>query len=353
MSRIVCGRSLLNSLIRSCLTYALAVAWFSPVEGGLIIKPTFDSSITSNANSAQIQATINSVISLYESKFSDNITVPITFQNMTSGLGQSSKPIYYVSTQTYLSALRADSTTANDTTALAHLPTGSTDPVKHLTYMFVAQANLRALGFNMGTSSDGTIGINTSLTNLNRTSINSSKYDLYAVVAHEIDEILGLGSGLNIPSQYGGYIMPQDLFRYGSTSGQRSYTTSSTALTYFSIDGTSHIVQFNQDSRGDYGDWYSIGTHTPRVQDAFGTPGVVINPGTAEFTGIDVIGYNLATSTTTATTPALAGSATATKSSFVVSNLGLLFVELDPSSETPVRVAVRNIMHDGFHHSSP
>ena len=118
--------------------------------------------------------------------------------------------------------------------------------------MFATQANLRALGFNMGTSSDGTISINTSLTNLTRTSINRSKYDLAAVAAHEIDEILGMGSGLNIPAQYGGYIMPQDLFRYSNTAGRRSYTSSSTALSYFSIDGANRIVQLNQNSSGDY-----------------------------------------------------------------------------------------------------
>lgn len=267
-------------------------------DGGLVIRPTFDATITTNANAAQIENTINQVIALYNSTFTDNITVNITFKNMTSGLGQSSKPIYYVPTSTYLSALRSDSTTTNDAAALSRLPVTSTDPVRGLSYMFVGQANLKALGFAVGSGSDGTIGVNTSITNITRTSVNSSKYDLFAVVSHEIDEILGLGSGLNLPRSYGGYVMPEDLFRYGTASGQRSYTTSSTAVSYFSIDGVNRLVQFSQYPGADYGDWYSNGPHTPRVQDAFGTPGVIINPGVAEFTALDVIGFNLAGTST-------------------------------------------------------
>ncbi len=282
-----------GSAIRRFLMGAMLVFTAAPVHAGLIIRPTFGTSITSNPNSAKIQSTINQVIALYSSKFTDNITVNITFQNITSGLGQSSKPIYYVPTSTYLSALRADSTTTNDKTALSKLPASSTDPVKGLSTMFVGQANLKALGFSVGSGSDGTIGLNTSLMNLTRTAISASKYDLYAVVAHEIDEILGLGSGLQLPAQYGGYIMPQDLFRYSSVNGQRSYTTSSTALSYFSIDGINRLVRFNQNAGGDLGDWYSTGPHTPRVQDAYATPGVIINPSSVEYTALDVIGYNL------------------------------------------------------------
>src|SRR5258707_434566 len=46
----------------------------------LVINPTFASNITSDPNAATIEATINRAIQAYESSFSDNITVNITFQ---------------------------------------------------------------------------------------------------------------------------------------------------------------------------------------------------------------------------------------------------------------------------------
>ena len=47
---------------------------------GLIINPTFDCSIISDPNSAAIQAMINRAIAIYESLFSDPITIQILFR---------------------------------------------------------------------------------------------------------------------------------------------------------------------------------------------------------------------------------------------------------------------------------
>src|ERR1700720_2935559 len=51
---------------------------------GLIINGTFDSSILNNPNSAAIEAMINQAISIYESLFSDPITVSILFRYATT-----------------------------------------------------------------------------------------------------------------------------------------------------------------------------------------------------------------------------------------------------------------------------
>src|SRR5690349_14794164 len=51
---------------------------------GLVIHPTFDSSITNNPNSAAIQATINRAISFHESLFADPITIQIRFRYSTT-----------------------------------------------------------------------------------------------------------------------------------------------------------------------------------------------------------------------------------------------------------------------------
>jgi len=176
--------------------------------------------------------------------------------------------------------------------ALSLLPASSANPVTGSTTIRVKTANLHALGFSGFTSGlaggyDGIIGLHTSQLNLSRASTISTKGDLLSTVCHEMDEVLGLGSGLdsNSPDPF-----PQDLFRYSST-GARSYTTNGDDA-YFSIDATNLPVRCNQNGTGDYGDWWVAGTHTPRVQDASATNGKTPNPN-VELIALDVIGYNL------------------------------------------------------------
>ncbi len=96
---------------------------------------------------------------------------------------------------------------------------------------------------------DSTITLNTSICNLNRLSIDSNKYDLLAVCAHEIDEALAFGSALNnlnngdpAPAT----IETDDLFRYDQ-NGNRSYDTNLSTQAYFSIDGgATKLARFNQ-----------------------------------------------------------------------------------------------------------
>ncbi|MDB6020895.1 MAG: hypothetical protein JWQ04_752 [Pedosphaera sp.] len=260
----------------------------------LVIVPTFDSSITSDPNAATIESTINTAIQFYETRFSDPITVTILFQEITtSGLyGHSSWWYYNISYSTYRADLQADATTANDTLALAHLPTGSANPVTGSNTVRVKTANLRAIGINGDNSGlagghDGIIGLHTSQLNLSRASINPGKGDLLATVEHEIDEVLGLSSWLD---GGGGDPLPEDLFRYSST-GARTYTTSGDDA-YFSLDGVTLIARFNQTAGSDYGDWWTAGAHTPQVQDANATNGSTPDPKN-ELIALDAIGYNL------------------------------------------------------------
>ena len=117
-------------------------------QGQLVINAIFDSSITSDPNAADIESTINAVIALYEASFSDPITVTINFQEISSGLGQSSS--YYVpgvSYSTFRAMLAAAATTANDNTAVAHLPADTSNPVNGSTTIALNLAHGRALGF--------------------------------------------------------------------------------------------------------------------------------------------------------------------------------------------------------------
>jgi hypothetical protein len=264
-------------------------------RAGLVITPTFDSSITSDPNAAAIEGTINSAIQVYENALTNPINVLIKFSE-GGGLGSSSKTLYNVGYQPFINALTANATSTDDATALAHLPTGSTNPVTGISDFFVTTANLRALGFNGATfppsgGFDGFITLNTSLTTPGSPG-SASLFSLMVVTMHEIDEVLGLGSSLpfstRIPS-------PEDLFRYDGT-GARSFTLNSSALAYFSIDGTTRLAQFdNQNDGGDFGDWQSNPLPNgvaPKVQDAFATVGATPTLG-VELRALDVIGYNL------------------------------------------------------------
>src|SRR5439155_9065370 len=99
---------------------------------GLIIHPTFDSSITGNQNAAAIEAMINRAISIYESMFSDPITIQIRFRYATTApngtplpagsVSRSDWVFYAIPWGTYISALRSDAETSNDNLANTSLP---------------------------------------------------------------------------------------------------------------------------------------------------------------------------------------------------------------------------------------
>ncbi len=105
---------------------------------GLIISPTFDSTITSNPNAAAIQAMINRAIAIHESLYSDPITVFILFRYSTvkpngtaipaNLIAMSNYVFYSPAWNTFISALRADAKTANDATANASLPSNALSP---------------------------------------------------------------------------------------------------------------------------------------------------------------------------------------------------------------------------------
>jgi len=130
--------------------------------------------------------------------------------------------------------------------------------------------------------------------NLSSFATDPNMFSLFSTVSHEMDEALGFGSILNglangdaAPTDP---VLPQDLFRYDG-SGNRSLTTDLNATSYFSFDGTTDLVQFNQFDGGDFGDWFSYNaTVVPQVQDAFLSPGV--NPILGvELRGLDAIGF--------------------------------------------------------------
>ena len=286
---------------------------------GLIINAVFDSSITGNPNAATIEAMIHRAISIYESLFSDRITVKILFRYSTtapngspfpSGALSESNWVYYtVPWNTYINALVADAITGYDTTANTSLPTAALS-----TNIRPSSANGRAVSLNTppamfangavggGGPFDGIVSLNSAAPLQLTRPASASNYDAQRQTEHEIDEVLGLGSRLSIG---GSDLRPQDLFSW-SSAGVRNLTSSGTR--YFSINrGSTSIVSFNQTAPGDYGDWLSTACPQahPYVQNAFSCPGQFSDVTLASPEGInlDVIGYDLAHAIVT-TTPA-------------------------------------------------
>ncbi|MDP9171925.1 MAG: NF038122 family metalloprotease [Acidobacteriota bacterium] len=271
-----------------CPLFAIFAA---PASAGLIITPAFGRTIAADTNSANIEATINTVIGQYESDFLNPIHVYITFEETGTGLGQSVFPLYTASYNSFRNGLAAGGTSTDDATALAHLATGANNPVTGTPTILIKSANAKALGFSPISDgvSDGTISFNASITNPGLNGV-AGPYTLETVLAHEIDEILGLGSTLGVETSppYSNDPSPEDFFRYGST-GARSFTTAASELSYFSLDGTTDLAQFDNSGTGDYADWMT-GAASVQVQDSFATPGSNPTPG-VELQALDVIGY--------------------------------------------------------------
>ena len=275
---------------------AVGLATFAAPAQAISSTAAYDSTITSDPNSALITSAIGTAISFYQSIISTNINVNITFKE-GGGLGASSTYYNTISYASFVSALTSHSSgDATDVSALASLPGGSTNPVNGNGSVSLTTANARALGFSTpGVTTDSTITLNTSIMNYTGTTYNSGYYSLVAVAEHEIDEALGIGSALNSGSTSGA-VWVEDLFRYAS-AGTRSYTTASGATAYFSVDGgVTNIAGFNQPgctNCSDYNDWNGA---TVRIQNAFGTPGVAGDLSFAltspEANVLDAIGYN-------------------------------------------------------------
>ncbi|HWN23757.1 MAG TPA: NF038122 family metalloprotease [Candidatus Sulfotelmatobacter sp.] len=276
---------------------------------GLTIHPTFDSSITGNPNAAAIQAMINRTIAIYESLFSDPVTIQIRFRYATTGpdgsplpqglVSQSDTGLYILPWNTYISALRADARTNNDNVANASLPGSALS-----TNMRPASANGRAVGLNtppamfangtvgQGGPYDGIVTLNSSKPFQFSRPVNGNSFDAQRTTEHEIDEVMGLGSRIGDNTSD---LSPQDLFSWSSV-GHRNITSSGTR--YFSINGgVTNIVGFNQDSDGDFGDWLSTACPqaNPYVQNAFSCTGQSsdIAATSPEGINLDVIGYDL------------------------------------------------------------
>lgn len=149
----------------------------------------------------------------------------------------------------------------------------------------------------------GTIANNTQDYYYGTGSLTNSKYDIFSVIEHETDEILGTASCVQTPNTglvagCGNNVAPVDLFRYTAPGTLAAFPTTNAA--YFSYNGgNTAVAWYNHAANGqDYADFNTASSGTSYncqyVQDAQGCLGgapLITNDGGAEVAILDAIGY--------------------------------------------------------------
>ncbi|MGC9944091.1 MAG: NF038122 family metalloprotease [Verrucomicrobiota bacterium] len=268
----------------------------------LVINATYDTSVTSSPQAAQIENAYNWVIQTYENQFTNDITVNITvYWGGSADLGQvglGESETFAVGANDYsqvVGALYAAQSSAYDTEAVNSLP--ASDPTGGGGQWYVPQAEAKALNLTSlgvdpnGTSEDGEVGFGTNGISYTFDPTNRAvpgEYDFIGVAEHETTEVMGRTNfGLD---QNGNYV-PYDLFRF-TGSGTRSFDYNASDA-YFSIDnGVTVLKDFNDGGAngGDVQDW---ATSTPADSyDAFISAGQKGALSTADFIAMNILGYS-------------------------------------------------------------
>jgi VCBS repeat-containing protein len=262
-------------------------------SSGLVINVTYDTSV--NSAPSGFTADVASVVQWFEKTFTNPITINIDVgygevdgQSLSSGaLGES---MYYLNSYSY-------SQVQNALTG-ASLP--STDPTSGGTF-WVSTAEGKATGLVSGSSVDGYVGFNSSSNIFAYNDSNGvpiGQYDFVGTVAHEISEVLGRetldGQSLAGTRAY----TPLDLFHY---SAPGVIDLSGTQTGYFSTNnGTANLDKFNTNPGGDFGDWAASAGNDAFL--AFVPSGVLLPVTSADITEMNTLGWQLASTSSTAVT---------------------------------------------------
>src|SRR5882672_683907 len=243
----------------------------------MIVNFTYNQNV--NSAPAGFTATLNAVASFFQSTFSDPVTINInvgfgTVNGQPLGGNALGTSLTYLNNFTYSqlkTALTTDAKSADDSSSVASLgndPTGGN--------YWVSTAEAKALGLAGASGNlDGFVGFSNvaGIFDYDRSNgITPGTYDFFAVIAHEVSEVMGriflLGSSIGgTPNSYDA----MDLFHF-SAPGVRTFSGTQTG--YFSVDnGTTNLDNFNTNPNGDFGDWAASAGNDSVL--AFGNPGVV------------------------------------------------------------------------------
>ncbi len=268
-----------------------------PAANALVIKINYESSVTSQANAAVIEAAFASVAKKFEAKLKPNVVVNINVswntvggQVLPSGTIGSSR-VNFIDGYS-LGAVRdalvgAHAVNPRDKTlakVLASFPT--VDPTGLDTFFFTT-AQAQAIGYlpPQSISVNGAIGFKSGVTwDFNQIGgISTGAYDFQGVAAHEIGEVLGRLTGLQGRPSDASLL---DLLRY-SAPGVHSFSGSKAA--YFSIDGgVTNLGDFNHSGGGDRSDW---ATSTTDSQTAYFSTGRTYTISANDWTQLLALGW--------------------------------------------------------------
>ena len=238
--------------------------------------------------SALYQEAINAAVNFWDQQIKNPISITIDFATETTGLASTTNLWgYNKSYSTVETALTNSATSADDLASVHALP--SVDPFGGASY-FVSVAEAEALGLLSSYSgAAATISLNTTLPltyDPNHRAV-SGDYDAIGALEHEISEVLGRIAG----SDGALFLTPEALHRYSSPGVID--TSNSAANAYFSVDGQ-HMLNLIGETSGDIADW-AAGT----VGDSFGIgyQGLAANVSAVDLREMDILGYNLVSST--------------------------------------------------------
>jgi len=267
----------------------------------LVLKPYYDTSITSRADAAQIQSAFSGVPQFYGSQLSSPATVNVAVswgkvkgQALNSGLvGATVDNMYgsfnYSQVKSYLVSA-ANSNPANTAlkSAVSYLPTS----ISGMTQIAIPYAEAKAMGLIAPTqvAQDSFIGFSSSAVfDYDPTNgIAANAYDFQSVAAHELAHALGRISGLQ--STAPSYRTPLDLFRY-SAPGQLSFNYAAPA--YFSLDGgVTKFGDFNNLGALDRDAWLATTTGVGDVQAPYASPGKRYSVTARDLTLLDILGWS-------------------------------------------------------------
>jgi hypothetical protein len=257
---------------------------------------TYDQNTLNSAPAAFFSA-VNYVVSAFDANFTNNVTVNIKIGYGNFPYDNSPVPALGESEQNGLAwgnysqvrqALISEGAPGSNT-----LP--STSPLGGSLVLDSAQE--KALGL-IGPSSalDGWVGIASDATlsqiggswSYGPTAIpGANQYYLVGVLEHEISEVMGRTSYLDVRGEYG----VMDLYRYRSPGVHQTGTGSPA---YFSTDGgTTNLDNWNTQPSGDIGDWANSAGADAFL--AFSSPGQINGLTSADFTLLRALGWTAAT----------------------------------------------------------
>ncbi len=290
MNQLACnGKAFIRGVCTAVIL--LAMKWPAPA---MTFNVTFDTSVTSLANAAQVEAAFTNATLVFQNLYTNVMTVNLTvFFSSGVALGASSTSLTGNPTYAQLTnALRAARTTIADSNSVTSLPPN--DPTGGGTW-WIPTAEAKAMNGFFGTatndpSQDGavTFASTVSYTFDPTNRAVPGKFDFIAVAEHEISEVLGRIYSLNVGGS--GYV-PYDLFRF-TNSGAHSLDVNATNAYFSPNGGVTALKSFYTNAAfGDVQDWLS-GT-TADAYDAFITSGQKACLSSADLTALDILGYNL------------------------------------------------------------